>query len=244
VAGTYSLDFRYANGGTGDRPMSISVDGATVDASLSFPVTGWTHWRVHSLSTRLPAGSIKIRATEISNGPNVDNLTVTGGPIPTAAATPIGSGCTIGATCEAETAVLGGGVVVDTQPAGYTGRGFADYPGLRTADPSWDIAGLETRVRMRRDKAGRRTGWTATARIPWEAFRTLPSSHGISLPPRAGDAWRFNAFRIVRPNPQPEAPSEVPTLFTAWSPPPSGSFHAPAAFRDLVFSVCDGPDKE
>jgi hypothetical protein len=83
AAGTYALSFRYSNGGTGDRPMTISVDGAVVSDSLSFPVTGWwTSWLVRTVSVRLPAGSVRIRATEKPNGPNVDNLTVTAGPAP------------------------------------------------------------------------------------------------------------------------------------------------------------------
>jgi hypothetical protein len=44
---------------------------------MSFPVTGWTSWTVRSQSASLPAGLVRIRATETPNGPNVDNLTVT-----------------------------------------------------------------------------------------------------------------------------------------------------------------------
>jgi hypothetical protein len=91
AAGTYALSFRYSNGGTGDRPMDISVDGTVVADTLSFPVTGWwTSWMVKTVSARLPAGPVRIRATEKPNGPNVDNLTVTAGPPPqpTASGTP------------------------------------------------------------------------------------------------------------------------------------------------------------
>ena len=38
--GTYPIAFRYANGGTGDRPLQLSVNGTVVASSLSFPVTG------------------------------------------------------------------------------------------------------------------------------------------------------------------------------------------------------------
>jgi hypothetical protein len=70
--------------------MSIQVNGSTVVASLSFPVTGWTTWTVRTQAVSLPAGSVKIRATELPNGPNVDNLVVTsvGTPTPTATTRP------------------------------------------------------------------------------------------------------------------------------------------------------------
>jgi hypothetical protein len=77
TAGTYNLNIRYGNGGTGDRPMSIQVNGSTVVSSMSFPVTGWTSWTVRTQSVTLPAGTVRIRATELPNGPNVDNLVVT-----------------------------------------------------------------------------------------------------------------------------------------------------------------------
>jgi hypothetical protein len=175
TAGTYNLNIRYANGGTGDRPMSIQVNGTTVLPSLSFPVTGWTTWTVRTQSVSLPAGSVRIRATELPNGPNVDNLVVTGGgatatatatsratatattratATPTATSRPTatstattratatattGPGCAIGAPCEAETALLGGGVLTSTLHAGYTGTGFADYAGSGTGFVEWTV---------------------------------------------------------------------------------------------------------
>lgn len=140
TAGTYSLSFRYANGGTGDRPMTIAVNGTTAISSLSFPVTGsWTNWTARAQSLTLPAGPVRIRATELPNGPNVDSLTVsqTGTPRPTPTAT--GGSCAIGVTCEAETAVRGGGVVVSALHAGYTGSGFADYPGNGSGYVEWTV---------------------------------------------------------------------------------------------------------
>src|SRR5262245_50915680 len=78
--------------------MSIQVNGTTVVSSMSFPVTGWTTWTVRTQSVSLPAGSVKIRATELPNGPNVDNLVVTStGPTPTSTATATAT-ATTGAT--------------------------------------------------------------------------------------------------------------------------------------------------
>jgi hypothetical protein len=80
TAGTYNLSFRYGNGGTTDRPMAIAVNGTTVVSSMSFPsTTTWPNWTVRTQAVSLPAGSVKIRATELPNGPNVDNLVVTSG---------------------------------------------------------------------------------------------------------------------------------------------------------------------
>jgi len=45
VAGDYTLTFRYANGGSGDRPLEIRLNGNVIEASLSFAPTGaWDEW--------------------------------------------------------------------------------------------------------------------------------------------------------------------------------------------------------
>ena len=79
TAGTRTLNFRYANGSATNRPLSISVNGTVVNASMAFNGTGgWTTWGNASVNATLPAGaSVKIRATAIgSSGPNMDSLTV------------------------------------------------------------------------------------------------------------------------------------------------------------------------
>jgi hypothetical protein len=102
-------------------------------------------------------------------------------------------------------------------------------------DLEWDLEGLETRVHSRTDAAGTTTGWTAAAFLPWSGFRSLPSARAIALPPRAGDSWRFNVFRIERPG-GPEDPRKD-AVFAAWSPPSGASFHEPAAFRPFRFEA-------
>jgi hypothetical protein len=101
-------------------------------------------------------------------------------------------------------------------------------------DLGWDMAGLETRVHPLKDASGRTVGWTAVAFVPWGAFRSLPSAAGVSLPPRPGDRWRFNVFRIERPG-GPQNP-ERDAVMAAWSDPGGSSFHVPSAFRDFVFA--------
>jgi hypothetical protein len=102
----------------------------------------------------------------------------------------------------------------------------------KKGDIGWDLAGLETRVHTRRG-AGGTQGWTATAFLPWSGFASLPSARRIALPPKPGDVWRFNVFRIERPG-GPKDP-EKDGVFAAWSLPSGPSFHDAGAFRDLVF---------
>ncbi len=82
-AGSFSLQFRYANGGTSNRPLKLQVNGTTVAASLAFsPTGGWSNWSVSSADANLIAGANKIRLTAIgSSGPNIDNLTYSSGDI-------------------------------------------------------------------------------------------------------------------------------------------------------------------
>jgi hypothetical protein len=100
-------------------------------------------------------------------------------------------------------------------------------------DFSWDIAGLETRVVPTPRRQPGTGSWTATAFLPWTAFRSLPSAASVQLPPRPGDRWRANLFRVKRPG-GPKAPDRG-AVEAAWSDPGQPSFHVPAAFRDFVF---------
>jgi hypothetical protein len=126
----------------------------------------------------------------------------------------------------AELEISPGNVVCDV-------RMVSPYPDKKY-DLTWNMEGLETRVVPLKDDAGKTVGWTALARLPWTGFRTLPSAAKIALPPRPGDRWRFNVFRVERPGGK-EHP-EAGAVEVAWSDPHSPSFHVPAAFRDLVFA--------
>ncbi len=81
AAGTVTLTFRYANGGTADRPVDVTVNG-TDDGSVSMPPTGsWTTWKTATVSATLAAGTNKVRATATTanGGANLDSLTVATG---------------------------------------------------------------------------------------------------------------------------------------------------------------------
>jgi hypothetical protein len=78
-AGTYPISFRYANGGSSDRPLQLSVNGTVAVGSLSFPSTGgWANWAFTATNNvTLNAGPNTVRITSIgSNGANVDYMLV------------------------------------------------------------------------------------------------------------------------------------------------------------------------
>lgn len=108
-------------------------------------------------------------------------------------------------------------------------------------DLSWNLEGLETRAVPWRDASGTTQGWTAVARVPFSGLRSLPSVAAVTLPPRAGDRWRFNLFRVERPGGK-EHPDQG-AIEAAWSPTGEPSFHVPAAFRDFVFATPPAPPR-
>ena len=107
---------------------------------------------------------------------------------------------------------------------------WVDRPANRY-DRDWNAAGLESRVAPRTE-GGRAVGWTATSFLPWTAL-AAKAPQGTAVPPRPGDRWRFNVYRIERPN-GPSDPDRDARYF-AWSPTGERTFHVPAAFREIEF---------
>ena len=99
-------------------------------------------------------------------------------------------------------------------------------------DRGWNFDGLQSRVEVRHDGDHTR-GWRVIAFLPWDGLRSLPSAAGTALPPREGDWWRFNVFRIERPH-GPTDP-ERDLVLAAWSPAPIPKFHVASVFRKLEF---------
>ncbi|XVS62574.1 cellulase family glycosylhydrolase [Actinosynnema sp. CA-299493] len=78
TAGAATLSFRYANGTTADRPVSVTVNGSA-GVGVAFPGTGaWSTWGTGSATASLAAGANRVRvtATTATGGPNLDRLTV------------------------------------------------------------------------------------------------------------------------------------------------------------------------
>jgi len=97
----------------------------------------------------------------------------------------------------------------------------------------WDWTGMTSAVVPLKDAHGANEGWTALARLPWAGLATMTPETAAKTPPKPGDAWRFNVFRIKRPG-GPAKPDEG-AVYAAWSVPDGPSFHRPAAFRPFRF---------
>jgi arabinogalactan endo-1,4-beta-galactosidase len=81
AAGNYTLQWRFANGTTGNRPGSLRVNGATL-STVALPATGaWTTWTNSAsvtASLRAGANDIALVATTSGGLANIDSLTVAG----------------------------------------------------------------------------------------------------------------------------------------------------------------------
>ena len=108
----------------------------------------------------------------------------------------------------------------------------APWPAL-ASDPTWDCVGVTSRATMLAGPDGAACGWSAELTMPWAGLATLGSHAVARTPPRRGDGWRFNVFRIDRPH-GPSDP-ERDAIYAAWSVPSGPSFHDTNAFRDLRF---------
>ena len=102
----------------------------------------------------------------------------------------------------------------------------AYFPARRQGmDLSWD-SGLQSAVKVNGtidDPRDRDQGWTVEMRIPFDRLHAVPH-----LPPRPGDRWRFNLYRL-------ELPDRKNAQGQAFSPLFVGDFHAVDRFAWLVF---------
>ena len=90
----------------------------------------------------------------------------------------------------------------------------------------WDSEGMRTAVVVDGDPTQRGTldkSWTVEMAIPMRDFFTAPH-----LPPRPGDVWHLNLYRIDRAVDGDE--------YSAWSPPGRINYHTPSRFGRLLFS--------
>ena len=71
-----TLTIRYANGGTSDRDMALSMNGKSA-GTVSFPATGWTTYKEAKIDVYLKMGVNTLRLSSMTSdgGPNVDMFT-------------------------------------------------------------------------------------------------------------------------------------------------------------------------
>lgn len=89
-AGQATIEIRYANGSTSDRPADILVNGNVAVSGLSMPATGaWASWSSVTANINLASGtnSISIKSTTGNGLGNIDYLKVTGQSVSTASCT-------------------------------------------------------------------------------------------------------------------------------------------------------------
>ena len=102
----------------------------------------------------------------------------------------------------------------------------AYFPARRQGmDLSWD-SGLQSAVKVNGtidDPSDRDQGWTVEMKIPFARLHAVPH-----LPPRPGDRWRFNLYRL-------DLPDRKNAQGQAFSPLFVGDFHAVDRFAWLVF---------
>ncbi|MBF5041468.1 hypothetical protein FGE12_03650 [Aggregicoccus sp. 17bor-14] len=102
----------------------------------------------------------------------------------------------------------------------------AYFPARRQGmDLSWD-SGMRAAVKVRGtldDPSDRDEGWTVELQIPLARLAEVPH-----LPPRAGDRWRFNLYRLDQPDRRTQQGQALSPLFV-------GDFHALPRFAWLVF---------
>ncbi|NLG27048.1 MAG: hypothetical protein GX557_04005 [Chloroflexi bacterium] len=90
----------------------------------------------------------------------------------------------------------------------------------------WNSPGWQTAVQVAGDPTQRGTAdtaWTVEMAVPMSDFMMA-----ANIPPKAGDVWHANFYRIDRAVEGDE--------YTAWSPPGIINYHTPKRFGRIVFA--------
>jgi hypothetical protein len=117
TAGAATVAIRYANGGTGNRPADIVVNGAVAHPASGFEPTGaWSSWVTKTVSVQVGSGTNTIRLVATTGGglANIDYLELD-----------VASGTTQ-ARYEAEAPPATCDGVIESEHAGFSGSGFCN----------------------------------------------------------------------------------------------------------------------
>lgn len=80
-SGNYTFTWRYANGGSSDRPGRLLVNGSEVLSNISFlPTAAWADWSTVSVNVNVAAGTsdVRLEATQSGGLGNIDYIEVSG----------------------------------------------------------------------------------------------------------------------------------------------------------------------
>lgn len=127
-AGDYMVSLRYSNGMGSPRTISLYVDNVKTQILLD-KTTNWDAWSTFQQKVKLGFGSHTIKVlcdTDDNYNVNIDWINIT----------PI---LNFNQICEAEEAVLAGGVSKATDHIGFTGSGFAAGLIKLGADITWNL---------------------------------------------------------------------------------------------------------
>lgn len=168
-AGTYSLEFTYANA-SADRTAALLVNGTAAAASLPFATTSaWTTWSVANVDVTLAAGEnrLVLEATGAEGLANVDRLTVSGAAVGAFDCSGIGTGGT------------GAGGTGGGGTGGATG-GAGGAPGTCdvVANGHYQLEDLDRGVVAVRGSNGNYVGWRM---MGYEYRREAPGSVSYRL---------------------------------------------------------------
>ena len=102
------------------------------------------------------------------------------------------------------------------------------FLGLTNISARYDVIGLKTATKVygtlnKRDDKDEK--WTLEMAIPWSDFK----GRKVNVPPKDGDSWHINLFRVAGPNPYPDSDQLL-----SWSKSP-GVFHEPKNFGIVTF---------
>jgi len=178
-AGSYTLQFAYANA-TGDRTADILVNDAVVVSAQPFPSTAeWTSWSTVATDVTLVAGQnrIALQATSAEGLANIDSLTVSGAAVNAADCN--GTGGTGGTGGAGGTGGGGtGGTGGETGGSGGETGGSGGATCTAAANGHYQMEDLDRGVVAVRGSNGNYVGWRM---MGYEYRRSDPSSVSYNL---------------------------------------------------------------
>jgi len=119
---------------------------------------------------------------------------------------------------------------LEVNPLGILWDGYILNTGARRVGIlAWNSFGIRWAVHLEgtlNDPSDTDKGWSAELALPLTDIYTAPN-----LPPRAGDSWRLNLYRIDLPDGAGKRGEG-----SAWSPVSGRTFHDPDCFGEVIFS--------